>query len=267
MRKDVYVVGLDRGSYTGVASRGEKGKRTGPAKLPLSWTQGDPLQLQMRVRHHSERGSTPRSERHVRWRSPPPQWASRSSWRAWPSAARRFLVTIQFRCPNLMCWTSTPRHDEPLVRPNGWTSCAPHQPGRHSRSAQTRGLASRNDGVTCQWEGVLSVVRQIKRLYPAWFAAQRLPTSRHPICGSAHRPLSHTDPVSGTSKQKLENGEERLTPENHRPGTKSLKIAGQRLEHSSLRHGCGVPSCATCVFVLIMQMRLFGRGLHPQSMR
>jgi CheY-like chemotaxis protein len=92
------------------------------AHLRLSWNQGDPLQLQMRVRHHSERRSTPRSERHVRWRSPPPQWASRSSWRAWPSAARRFLVTIQFRCPNLMCWTSTPRRDEPLVRPNGWTS-------------------------------------------------------------------------------------------------------------------------------------------------
>jgi hypothetical protein len=41
-------------------------------------------------------------------------------------------------------------------------------------------------------------------------------------------------PVSGTSKRKLENGEQRLAPENHRPGTKSLKIADQRLGHTSL---------------------------------
>jgi hypothetical protein len=59
-------------------------------------------------------------------------------------------------------------------------------------------------------------------------------TSRRPMGGSANRSLSHTGPVSGTSKRKLENGEQRLTPESHWPGTKSLKIAGQRLGHISL---------------------------------
>src|SRR6266849_8756325 len=49
---------------------------------------------------------------------------------------------------------------------------------------------------------------------------------------SANRSLSHTEPISRTSKRKLENGKQRLTPENHRPGTKSLKIAGQRLGHT-----------------------------------
>jgi hypothetical protein len=32
------------------------------------------------------------------------------------------LLLAEFRCPNLMCWTSTPRHDEPLSTSNGWTS-------------------------------------------------------------------------------------------------------------------------------------------------
>ncbi len=56
-----------------------------------------------------------------------------------------------------------------------------------------------------------------------------------PICGSANRSLSHTEPVSGTSRRKLENGEQRLTPEppagdqkpqNCRPETRAHRHTG-----------------------------------------
>src|SRR5713226_9051993 len=54
------------------------------------------------------------------------------------------------------------------------------------------------------------------------------------MCGSANRSLSHTEPVSGRSKRKLENGEQRLAPENTRSKTKSLEIADQRLGHTEI---------------------------------
>src|SRR5260370_28709244 len=37
------------------------------------------------------------------------------------------------------------------------------------------------------------------------------PRARHPIGGSANRSLSHIEPVSGTPKRKLQNGEERCS--------------------------------------------------------
>jgi hypothetical protein len=40
----------------------------------------------------------------------------------------------------------------------------------------------------------------------------------------ANRSLSHTGPVSGTSKRKLKNGEQRLELENHRAKTKASKL-------------------------------------------
>jgi hypothetical protein len=47
--------------------------------------------------------------------------------------------------------------------------------------------------------------------------------------GSANRSLSHLEPVSGTLKWKLENGEQRPAPQTHRSMTENLQIAGQRL--------------------------------------
>ena len=55
-----------------------------------------------------------------------------------------------------------------------------------------------------------------------------------PICGSANRSLSHTEPVSGTSRRKLENGEQRPAPETDRSRTESLEIADQRPGCASL---------------------------------
>jgi hypothetical protein len=52
----------------------------------------------------------------------------------------------------------------------------------------------------------------------------------------------NTEPVSDKSKRKLEYGEQRLAPENHRPGTKNLKIAGQRLRQTSLTVQPAVPT-------------------------
>src|SRR5712691_9790555 len=54
--------------------------------------------------------------------------------------------------------------------------------------------------------------------------------------GSANQSLPHIEPVSGTPKRKLENGEQRLALENHRSWTESLEIAGQRLGPASLTH-------------------------------
>src|SRR6266446_3220437 len=43
--------------------------------------------------------------------------------------------------------------------------------------------------------------------------------------------------VSGTSKRKLENGEQRLPPENHRPGTKASKLPAR--DSGTLAFGVG----------------------------
>src|SRR2546429_287520 len=58
----------------------------------------------------------------------------------------------------------------------------------------------------------------------------------HTMCGSANRnrSLSHIEPVCGTPKRKLENGEQRLAPETHRSRTERLEIADQRLGRASL---------------------------------
>jgi hypothetical protein len=59
------------------------------------------------------------------------------------------------------------------------------------------------------------------------------------------------EPVCAMAERKLENGEQRLARQNlefgHRPGTKSLKIAGQRLGHTSLtrRNVGGSPTPGT----------------------
>jgi hypothetical protein len=58
--------------------------------------------------------------------------------------------------------------------------------------------------------------------------------ARRPQCDSANQSLSRIEPVSGTPKWKLENGEQRLAPETHRPWTESVEIAGQRLGRTSL---------------------------------
>ena len=52
--------------------------------------------------------------------------------------------------------------------------------------------------------------------------------------GSANRSLLHIEPVSGTPKRKLENGEQRLAPENLGSTTENLQIAGQRLGRARL---------------------------------
>ena len=45
----------------------------------------------------------------------------------------------------------------------------------------------------------------------------------------ANRSLSHTGPVSGTSKRKLKNGEQRPAPKTRQLGTASVNFPGQRL--------------------------------------
>jgi hypothetical protein len=62
-------------------------------------------------------------------------------------------------------------------------------------------------------------------------------STRRPMRGSPNQSLSHIKPVSGTPKRKLENGEQRLAPENLRYTTENLEIAGQRLARTSLRRG------------------------------
>ena len=54
---------------------------------------------------------------------------------------------------------------------------------------------------------------------------------------SANRSLSHIEPVSGTPKRKLENGEQRLAPKTHPSRTEIPEIAGQRLGRASLTRG------------------------------
>jgi hypothetical protein len=53
--------------------------------------------------------------------------------------------------------------------------------------------------------------------------------SQHPICGYANRSLSHAEPVSGRSKRKLENGEQRPAPKTRRLGTASASFPDRRL--------------------------------------
>jgi hypothetical protein len=55
--------------------------------------------------------------------------------------------------------------------------------------------------------------------------------------GPPNRSLAHIEPVSGTPKRKLENGEQRLAPENLRYTTENLEIADQRLARTSLSRG------------------------------
>jgi hypothetical protein len=45
----------------------------------------------------------------------------------------------------------------------------------------------------------------------------------------ANRSLSHTEPVSGTSKRKLKNGEQRPPPKTRQLGTASVNFPDQRL--------------------------------------
>ena len=60
---------------------------------------------------------------------------------------------------------------------------------------------------------------------------------RCPVCGSANQSPPHIEPVSGTPKRKLENGEQRLPPQNTRSRAESSEIAGRRLRRASLTHG------------------------------
>ena len=55
--------------------------------------------------------------------------------------------------------------------------------------------------------------------------------------GYANQSLSHVEPVSGSRKRKLKNGEQRLAPENYRPGSKSLETTSQRRGRGSLTRG------------------------------
>jgi hypothetical protein len=55
--------------------------------------------------------------------------------------------------------------------------------------------------------------------------------------GPPNRSLAHIEPLSGTPKRKLENGEQRLAPENLRYTTENLEIADQRLGRPSLTRG------------------------------
>ena len=50
----------------------------------------------------------------------------------------------------------------------------------------------------------------------------------------ANRSLSHTEPVSGTSKRKLKNGEQRPAPKTRQLGTASVNFPGQRLWRACL---------------------------------
>jgi hypothetical protein len=47
---------------------------------------------------------------------------------------------------------------------------------------------------------------------------------------------AHRQPVSGTPKRKLENGEQRLAPQSRRSKTEILRIADQRLGRDCLTH-------------------------------
>jgi hypothetical protein len=55
--------------------------------------------------------------------------------------------------------------------------------------------------------------------------------------GPPNQSLAQIEPVSGTPKRKLENGEQRLAPENLRYTTENLEIADQRLARTSLSRG------------------------------
>src|SRR5258708_5835646 len=50
------------------------------------------------------------------------------------------------------------------------------------------------------------------------------PRARHPMGGSANRSLSHIEPVSGTPKRKLQNGEQRCSSR----FTRVVKIAREK---------------------------------------
>ena len=54
--------------------------------------------------------------------------------------------------------------------------------------------------------------------------------------GSANQSLPQIEPVCGTPKRKLENGEQRLGPETRRPRTKTLGIRARRPGRTSLTH-------------------------------
>src|SRR6266436_5205004 len=74
--------------------------------------------------------------------------------------------------------------------------------------------------------------------------------------------LHSCEPVSGTSKRKLDNGEQRLRPENHRPGTKSFKIA--RLGHARFRSR---HRCLSTRFVAVYSRLNFHRTVRREPER
>ncbi len=76
--------------------------------------------------------------------------------------------------------------------------------------------------------------------------------------------------VSGTSKRKLENGEHRLTPESHRPGTKASKLPAR--DSGTLASGVGyrcrsTPFIAVYLVVAVYLRLNFHRTVRPEPER
>jgi transposase-like protein len=61
--------------------------------------------------------------------------------------------------------------------------------------------------------------------------------TRRPMRGPPNRSLAQIEPVSGTPKRKLKNGEQRPASENLGYTTENLEIADQRLAHTRLSRG------------------------------
>src|SRR5216684_406039 len=73
-----------------------------------------------------------------------------------------------------------------------------------------------------------------------------------------------SEPVSGTSKRKLENGGQRLTPENHRPGTESSNLPAR--DSGTLACGVGY-RCRSTPFVAVYLRLNFHRTVRREPER